>query len=498
MTEKIKNFFKEIYSSRTFFLTIVFGISLVMFEAVFFPNSFTDLTIWAKHFEVGSYLRFTFVLSLSIAAFCLFLVFIYAALASPPLYRIIYFVLFSALIAAEYGYYKALSRFFKVHEAEVAVIATNWEIITNAVGMYFNYFALIPIIIFGVLLLRTKKIFNNGYIPLLVIVLSFGTFFSVTTYLTKNTYYIHSFNYAVRTVISMPITWYVGTINYKAKSSHYYSPRTRVDYQTDVLPNNNVVFIIDESLRSDHLSLNGYAKSTTPTLEALNEKGFVKNWGTAVSGTTCSTTANALLMTGLKDLPDVDFRVFKLPTIFQYAKAMNYKTHYFDGQVSTLWNGKVADRKDYGQWTTDSDLDKSVENKYERDAEVARRVRKIVNNSKGNFIWITKYGVHKPYTNSYPDDRSNLPKDSDITQYEEGIDDENLIRQYDEAIRYNSESFFKELTAVEGFGNDTIYLYTSDHGQSLREEGAKASHCNNTKAEAKVPLLLLSSPRKFT
>ena len=45
---------------------------------------------------------------------------------------------------------------------------------------------------------------------------------------------------------------------------------------------------------------------------------------------------------------------------------------------------------------------------------------------------------------------------------------------------------------------NTIFVYTSDHGQSLRENGSTVSHCSTTKPEATVPLIIVSAPENLT
>jgi len=79
-----------------------------------------------------------------------------------------------------------------------------------------------------------------------------------------------------------------------------------------------------------------------------------------------------------------------------------------------------------------------------------------------------------------------LPAGYDLTQHEE-----TMRLMYDEAITYNLESFFSTLFK-DGVTANTIYLYTSDHGQTLRENGSITSHCAETKPEANVPLLMIA------
>jgi glucan phosphoethanolaminetransferase (alkaline phosphatase superfamily) len=481
---------RRFYQSKPFIYASFFCIGLTLFELVFLHKN-PELGILTKHFANGDYLRLLIVLFISLASIILSLLFFYAALASPFRYRIGYFMFFCVLILTEYNYYKAFRRFSEFQDAEIAFFSTNWQIISNAAVLYFNYLALIPIIVFGVLLIRSERVWKKGLTAFACVLLATGAFFFVTSYFTKNAFYTISFGAGCRTFVNFPTAWFAGSYYETPRSISYSAAREKLDFQTSGAPNNNIVFIVDESFRADHLSLNGYDKPTTPFLDELKRKNLIKNWGIAASGTTCSGTSNNLMLTGLNELPDYDNKVYKLPTIFQYAKAMNYKTYYIDGQVSGLWNGKPSDIPDFGEWIKESDLIGKVQNKYEIDGEIARKIKEITSNTTGNFIWVNKYGVHKPYTNSYPN--SENKKDNYVITYNPEIDKELLRNQYDEAILYNSQAFFAELLG-DGLAANTFYIYTSDHGQTLSENGEVVSHCSTTRNEAVVPLFIISEP----
>src|SRR5574339_998571 len=118
------------------------------------------------------------------------------------------------------------------------------------------------------------------------------------------------------------------------------SKRESVPYQPSGKPSNNIVLIIDESIRGDHLSINGYTRETTPFLSLLeaSEDSFY-NWGLAAAGATCSYPSNTLILTGVRPGTYEFDRTVRYPTVFQYARAMGYETYYMDAQTSSLWNG---------------------------------------------------------------------------------------------------------------------------------------------------------------
>ena len=113
-------------------------------------------------------------------------------------------------------------------------------------------------------------------------------------------------------------------------------------YRSPNIPTTHLVFVVDETVRGDHLSVNGYWRPTTPWLKSLQPAGRLVNWGIASSAAISSDPSVVSLLTGVA-LSDRDGRAYTQPTIFHYAKAMGYETHLLDGQVYRLRHGLVLD-----------------------------------------------------------------------------------------------------------------------------------------------------------
>lgn len=477
------------FVSAPFFCAVGFCLVLVVFEYYVFPPNYAR-SIFIRHWAAGNYPRLLIFFGLSLGSTLLMFLYFWAAFKAKLMLRPIYLLVFAAAVMTEYTIFYAFGRFSSLVDLATALFAgVDYHMAGEAVVTYFNSLSVLPIAVFALLLFVTKKSASLGPLPLASLIVAVALYFGASTYFSSNQYYSASLSNFARTVVSYPTGWYIGTIDGPPRGVAYATPRYPVSFTASEAPRNNIVFIVDESIRGDRLSINGHTRPTTPTLDALNKQGMIANWGIAVSGTTCSHTSNPLLLTGLNQLPDKGFEVYRWPTIFQYARAMGYKNHYYDGHTNVQWLGKEADIPDYGTWTRADDLGR--EHRYERDAEIARRVKEIVSSSTGNFIWVHKYGVHLRYENSFPNERYGevldaLPADYDLTQREE-----TLRLMYDEAITYNLESFFSTLLK-DGPDANTVYVYTSDHGQTLRENGAITSHCDETKPEANVPLLLIA------
>lgn len=477
--------------------SVAFLTGLGVFEFIFFSQAQERFAL-ATHYRYGVYSKVLAVLILSIISLSLTLIFFWASFVSPYRYRIIYFITFCLAIFIEYGYQNAFSRFTEFQDVENAFIAADLQIALNSISMYFDFLALVPCLIFGIFLFFVKPSHKKGLSILFANVILIAGFFSLTSFFTRNTFFTVSPTAFFRTALDFPLNWYVGSTFQAPRRIFYNEVRQQINFRSNQIPKNNVVFIVDESVRGDHLSLNGYPRSTSVFLDELDKHGFIKNWGVAVAGTTCSMTANNLLLTGVSELPDLEYKIYKLPTVFQYAKAMGYKTMYIDGQVSNTWKGKPSDLADIDEKLTIRDFI-SID-KTEIDAEIARQVKQLTDQSTGLFVWINKSGVHKPYFTAYPESALTFAPiargDNSRGYYDFNVSAEEIVNDYDNAIRYNSQSFFENLVG-EVPPKDTVYVYTSDHGQSLRENGATVSHCSVTKPEANVPLLIISDPQNL-
>lgn len=461
------------------FISLSFVGLLFGFESIYFPfrqNEFTALP------DISLYL-------LAFCSLALTFVFVYLALSSSYGYRLFYLAAFSFATIAEYGYYSALQHYSTAEDLENVIFGTNLDNKIDAVMIYLNWTAVIPCVIFLILLICVKPIrHKNSWKYAANFSLIAAGFFLFTGYLTDNNYPITASGACYRTLISSPLK-----LNYLNLT-----PRHLVEYQAVVAPQKNIVVIIDESISGNHLSINGYDRPTTPFLEKLNERGFVRNWGLAVSGTTCSITSNKLLLTGVTDLPDKTKQLMNNPIIFQYAKAMGYKTFYFDGQMNNLWSLSDFDRQFVDEYIPKDDL--QTANDFEIDGEIARRIREINQTSTGNFIWVNKRGTHTPYQRAYPKSAELWTPvffaDPNPTFSDPAEEKQALINSHNNAVRYNLELFFTELFK-DGVEENGFYIYTSDHGQNLKDVPEQGSHCGDAPQQAIVPLLLLANSKKI-
>jgi glucan phosphoethanolaminetransferase (alkaline phosphatase superfamily) len=271
-------------------------------------------------------------------------------------------------------------------------------------------------------------------------------------------------------------------------------------FQASQPPSDSIIYVIDESVRGSNLSLNGYPRATTPFLQSLETRGLLKNLGICVAAGSFSHISNAYLITGHNTFPDNDFRTVKNPTIFDYAKKMGYKTIYID--INRVWLSSLikeagdGDVRSLDRWMTDKSFKESdIDLETTKDVGVARYLSSLLNEKSGYFILVNKKGLHFHYRNRYPDDMASTIWEP-VMKASQAIDPsatgrEKLVNTYDNGIRFQVDEFFREFVSATTNQNYVI-LYTSDHGQTLAENGQVYTHMKPDKEIVDVPDFLVS------
>lgn len=230
----------------------------------------------------------------------------------------------------------------------------------------------------------------------------------------------------------------------------------------------------------------------------LARRGLIQNWGLAAAASTGSRFTYTALITGLTpdDFPDkTNFKANTFPTLFQYAKAMGYTTHFFDGQMNAYWGGVADDKNYFDSWQGVLDIsDHRAFETFDLDNLIATKVKDVIYSSAGNFVFVFKHGAHIPYNIDFPAnqvkwapsyetaDKFDIPPASMLPA---------VTNAYDNAIKYNVDAFFTNLADdYAELPHNTVLIYTGDHGQTLFANG-RSSHGGNTKGEATVPLFII-------
>jgi len=249
----------------------------------------------------------------------------------------------------------------------------------------------------------------------------------------------------------------------------------------------NVILIVDESLRGDYIDLNK-DQGITPFLSSISDR--VANFGYASSGANCSAESNQVLRYG-PNVNDFERTFRKNPFIWQYAKKAGYKTIMIEGQAS---KGKINNRMSGIELSfIDQFMYSEGKYSYEKDMDITKKINDLLSSqdSKPLFILVVKMGLHFPYNDKVPEEKRKFKSKSDGIDIDEKSD---LIHSYKNAVAYLIDDFFYGLLENKRF-DQTIIIYTSDHGQNLLDNGVNMSHCstdNTSPFEGVVPLLAIT------
>jgi glucan phosphoethanolaminetransferase (alkaline phosphatase superfamily) len=463
--------FKEVFSNRRFTSAFLFAIFLYTFEEFLFNHPQRTILQTIIIFRPQREIIIAMVSGITSFIYCFLL--IWVALGSSLVFRLFYIFLFTLSTFVQYGFGRGLGRFISTTDLQI-VSATPIDIWKGAATLYLDRHFIFPVTVFLLLALTSgqketwkKSLTYFTGLFVLTILLGLSRLFIDSTLVlgtSLSSYYQTTAQYAVETLL----------------------PRQRenLHIETNSLPQKNIVLIIDESIRGDHLSINGYKRETTPFLETLAQQdGNFYNWGPSASGATCSYASNILILTGVRPGLDEFKNTLKYPTIFQYAKVMGYTTYYMDAQTNSLWNGLANQDMTYiDKWYKAADMGDD----YQSDFRGADLITQITSSGTGNFIVFNKRGVHFLYQYSYPPEAAiwkPIPADY-IAQ------PDLVTNPYDNGIRYNVDTFLERLFSPRSMLDNTVIIYTSDHGQTLFENGVDWLHCNFTLQEATVPLFI--------
>lgn len=479
-------------------LAFIFVLFLFIFEAYVIRVDYSGP--FAYLFDAESPFFFGLTVASLLASFWIFFQFIVFAISASWYYKAISFAIFLLSVFAEYAYQNALGRFSEKFDIESA-LATNAEQRLASVAMYLDYAAIIPcLVLFAILVyLRSEKrrgtksfVFVNS-----LLILSFVTFSMLSPEkfptLSTNAFYRTNIEFLLYGPVASG-KWASELTGIKVARRQIPKPALPDNYR----PTNNVIVVVDESVMGSHLSLNGYHRATTPLLDRLAAERKLHNWGIAASASTGSRFTYNALITGLTpdDFPDTgEHKVNTFPTIFQYAKAMNYTTYFFDGQMNGFWGGIADDRNSIDNWLGVREVSDGMAFDYwDLDGLIAKKVNKLISSSTGNFIFVFKHGSHFPYqTNFPPEQQAWQPSYADGTKFDIPSSDKlpEVVNAYDNSLRYSIDSFFRNLIDdYSNIPNNSVIVYTGDHGQTMFA-GGKASHGGQSKEEANVPLFII-------
>ena len=225
-------------------------------------------------------------------------------------------------------------------------------------------------------------------------------------------------------------------------------------------PKRNIVLVIGESLRGDRLSLLGYDQKTTPKLDSLAETNQI-SFGTVFPGGTMTNTSFAVLMNRIIS-PEYNAQITdKKNNLFRLAKANGFSTHFISrntfSQLETVYG--LLSVKNIDTFCSRSNFPDYLNDPLGYDEDLIPLLKNI-DLSQSNFIVLQQRGSHSPCFKQYPET-------FDIFE-----DEYNNTVLYTDALLAEIIDHLSQNSLLE-----TFFLFTSDHGELLGENGRNSHGC---------------------
>lgn len=239
----------------------------------------------------------------------------------------------------------------------------------------------------------------------------------------------------------------------------------RLDFEGQALCGSDsitVVMVIGESLRADHLQLNGYERETTPLLSSDTSVVSFPNIYTEE----CYTHTSIPVMLTRADSINPEIAYTERSFISLFKKA-GFRTSWLANQESVknyVYFMKECDTLVYANsgksmYVFDKWLDEELLPFY--DNEVSRHESR-------KLILLHTIGSHWWYESHYPEEFRKFEPVID-TRVVSSCTDEELINSYDNTIVYTDYFITQVIDRIKN--ENAVLIYLSDHGESLGEDG---------------------------
>ena len=268
----------------------------------------------------------------------------------------------------------------------------------------------------------------------------------------------------------------------------------------------NVVFILIDTLRKDHLSVYGYERETSPKIDAIARGGWVfENHVSHASQTVPSTLSIMLSQLPaehgfvhrrnrqfVENPPLYPDELLFLPEVLQQA---GYRTAGF------VANPFLKAKNGF-----DQGFDHFVHSRHGRDLSLRARqwIDQVAADDAPFFVYLHYMEVHAPYDPPLRYVRDLLPAEGRLLRIKNGptpnVSPEDLEftkAHYDGGIRYVDALIgyvLQHLEALE-IDDDTLVLITADHGDEFVEHGGMGHGTTVYGELIRAPLILSYAPR---
>ncbi len=256
------------------------------------------------------------------------------------------------------------------------------------------------------------------------------------------------------------------------------------------VPKPNVIVVVIDTLRADHLPFYGYGKDTAPFLNSLAQRGVVFDRAWAPSSWTAPSAAS--IFTGMYPLQHGVTQGLKLVKNIQQNVDPSLKINRIPSQIETLPefmsslgyrtygiadNPNITDEEGFQSGfeffhTFENDGGEKINGQL---AQWAPQIKQDEN----WFVYLHYMDPHFPYEPRKPwfeaPDGLVVPGPQELKAMDPEVARPVVSAMYDSEIRAADE-FIREAFEMIGADENTVVLFVADHGEGLYQRDGKLEH----------------------
>jgi lipid A ethanolaminephosphotransferase len=225
----------------------------------------------------------------------------------------------------------------------------------------------------------------------------------------------------------------------------------------------NFIFILGESVRADHIQLNGYNRETSPKL--FKRKNII-SYSDLYTPLTHTAASVKQLLTN-KSVNDI-VKSNKVYSLFSILNASNYKTSWIGNSTIVKSYAPIIRSNQHveliDKFRSIMSFNKAL------DEEMLQPFDSVLKTSKNQFITLHMTGSHWYYENRYSAEFRKFTPVTD-SKYIPSLGPQEIINSYDNTLVYLDNFIDTVIASVEKTHTKSIVMYVSDHGEILGEDG---------------------------
>jgi glucan phosphoethanolaminetransferase (alkaline phosphatase superfamily) len=224
----------------------------------------------------------------------------------------------------------------------------------------------------------------------------------------------------------------------------------------------SIVFILGESVRADHMQLNGYARNTNPL---LSKRQNIISFPNAYTPNTYTAISVPQIFTDAELTDDYSNTKYSLIDVLNHA------------HIETNWIGNQTPEKSYEIFIQQSKFNTIIDPLHtemsfqkDYDAQMLPVFKKVFSGHKNQFTTLHMMGSHWWYETRYPESFRQF-KPVIQSKHIPSNSTQEMLNSYDNTLVYTDYFINETIKHVEKEKSNTLVIYLSDHGETLGENG---------------------------